>query len=294
MYNNKNLLLTLLFVATIVCIFILPFQLSCKRMNLSDITKNISARTLQIVFVTQQTESEPISITPIGTGFLVNNNGYVITAGHLIDIGEQYTQQTQAETKKLAIVIPLSPLDPNPPSVSQLPTNDFDVIARDNEHDLVLLKIKMSTAISPFNGETLYEVHYSNNTYGTLSIGDAHFTDNMSQKDSIAMSGYPSNQLIIETKTGKVTSMETASNISSKIVLGITHITYTMTDYYLTDIISSSGFSGSPVYSIKSIETLGICINIVQNKSEITAVIPSRYILELLKNNKITETTLRS
>lgn len=259
-------------------------------MSLSQIIQSINPRIVQIVFVAQQMEGDlTFNITPIGTGFLVDNGGYVITANHLIDIGEQYMKQTQAETKKLAIVIlPTSTIGNNQPVLQQVTTNDFDVAARDNKHDLALLKLKMTNSISPLNGKLLSEVHYSNGTSGTLSLGDAHFAKSISQNISVAMTGYPSNQLIPETKTGKVTSEEIPNINNSKLSVATGCVTYNITDYYHTDIISVPGLSGSPVYSTRNGEIMGVCINIVQNEfdsSGITAIIPSRYISDLLENN---------
>jgi S1-C subfamily serine protease len=287
--KNNSLSPKLFFIVIMVYILIFPFQLSCKSMSLSQITQGINPRVVQIVFVAQQTEGELTSdITPIGTGFLVNNDGYIITANHLIDLGEQYMQQTQAETKKLGITIPPPPNAINNPPVLQTPTNDFDVIARDNEHDLALLKVKMSTVISPLNGETLHGVIYSNDMGGSLFVGDAHFTKNISQNLSIAITGYPSNQMVPETKTGKVTSKEITSVINSRISLASGYVTYNVTDYFQTDITSNQVLSGSPVYSTKNGKIMGVCINVVQNESDssvITAIIPSRYVLDLLESN---------
>lgn len=258
-------------------------------MSLSQITQGINPRIVQIVFVAQQMEGELISdITLVGTGFLVNNDGYVITAKHLIDIGEQYMQQTQAEVMKLGIVIPPPPNVINNQSVSQIPTNDFDIVARDDEHNLALLKVKMSTSISPLNGKTLHEVHYSNDTYGSLLVGDADFANKTSQNLSIAITGYSSNQFVSETKTGNVISEEIRSIMNLKLSVATSYVTYNIIDYYRTDIISTPDLSGSPVYSIKNGKIMGVCVNLVQNESDssgATAIIPSRYILDILGSN---------
>jgi hypothetical protein len=63
-------------------------------------------------------------------------------------------------------------------------------------------------------------------------------------------------------------------------------IPYSISDYYQTDIISNTLFSGSPVYSPQNGAIMGMCINI-PNSSGKTAVIPGKYILDLLKSNGV-------
>ena len=254
-------------------------------------TESINYRTVQIVFMSQQKADDTTSdMTPLGTGIIVNNNGYVITANHLIDAGEQYIQQSQAEIKKLGILIPFSPTIPegNLPAQPQQ-VNDFDVIARDENHDLALLKIKMAQSSTP-EGQLESVVFYSEGASGTLDISDAPFTTNISRDSPIAITGYISAQLTLATKTGKVTSEQIPGINNSLISVATGNFTYYVADYYQTDIASNSIFSGSPVYSISNMAIMGICISTSQdefdNSGEIY-IIPSVYVLDLLKNNNI-------
>jgi len=276
-----------------------PLQLSCKSMSLSQITQNMQQRTVQIVFVTHHSDSASTTdyTYPAGTGLLVNDDGYVITANHLLDMGEQFAQQSQAqaEIKKLAIEIQTPSNIRSMPSASPTWTNDFDIIARDEKHDLALLKIKMTTEVSPLNGEILYTVHYRDgSSSGTLNLGDAPFITSTSPNNSISMTGYSSFETDggLEIKTGKVTSRE-ISNISNSQLTDTTglavsslNVIYSITGYYQTDITSNTLFSGSPVYSIKNGAILGMCINIADS-SGTSVIIPSRYIMDLLKNNNV-------
>jgi len=287
MSKNNNLSPKLIFIFITASILILPFQLSCKSTNISQITQSINPRVVQIVLVVQQTEGELSSnIIPVGTGLLLNNDGYVITASHLIDIAELYVQQNQTKTMKLGIIIPPPDVVLNNQSVLQVSTNDFEVISTDREHDLALLRLKISKTISPFNGETLSEIHFSNGASGTLNLGDARFGKNISNNISVSITGYPSTQLVLDTKTGKVTSPEIIGIISPRISLETSYVTFQLENYFQSDIISTQGLSGSPVYSPRNGEIMGICINISDSSKE-TAIIPSRYILTLLKDNNI-------
>ncbi len=58
---------------------------------------------MQIVLV-QTDGGEAIGITSIGTGFILNNDGYVITSSEVIDTGEQFIQDN--ESWGIAAVIP--------------------------------------------------------------------------------------------------------------------------------------------------------------------------------------------
>ena len=134
----------------------------------------------------------------------------------------QFVQQSpaQAEVKKVGILIQ-EPSGvsggPNLQTEPLLRINDFDVIARDEKHDLALLKIKMTTEVSPLNGEILHTVLYRDGSLsGTLNLGDASFTTSISSHNSISMTGYSSFETDggLGTKTGKVTSGE-IPNISN-------------------------------------------------------------------------------
>jgi S1-C subfamily serine protease len=270
----------------------------------SHTTSSINYRVVQIVFVAQQKQDNntvinpgiimnngdqaigntAYNITPIGTGVIVNNDGYVITAGHLIDAGQQYIQQSQSEIKKLGIIIvgPSAGVAP----LYQL-TNDFDVIGRDEKHDLALLKIKMTQSMTP-EGDMESFVHYIYGIDGTLDVGDAPFTTNVSQNSRIAITGYTSAQLTLETKDGKVTSAQIPDINNSLISVVTGNVTYNFTDYYQTDITANSIFSGSPVYSTSNGTIMGICNCASQDEfdnSGTVDIIPSKYILALLKSN---------
>ena len=216
----------------------------------------------------------------------------------MIDIGEQYMQQSQSEVKKLGIIIPAPSIASGvfiaPSGVfggSELPqlTNDFVVIARDTTHDLVLLQIKMSSIIVPEQGSE-DEVYYTQNVAGTLNVGTVHFATGISKNSPVAITGYTSEQTIPETKTGKLISKEIPIISNQKITVTTDDVTFHFTGYYQTDIASNSIFSGSPVHSTSNMAIMGICISTSQNEFDNSGaiyIIPSLYILDLLKSNNI-------
>ena len=292
---NKRKKLTASLTLLMVCVLMLSSQVSCK--SPSEITQNMQQRTVQLVFAVQQKQGDTdVSFTPVGTGILVNNNGYVITADHLLDSKEQYTQQAQAEVKEMGIVV-LAP--PGASSFTNVPQpltaiNDFDVIARDNKHDLALLKIKMLSVTSPLNGKTLLTVNFNRNVGGSLNVGVAHFSTGITRNNAIAVTGYISDavtgdisdQLMPETRTGNVTSKEMTSISSSQLSVATGSITYSISDYYQTDITSNPVLSGSPVYFPKNGDIVGICVSI-QDGQAATIIIPCKYILDLITTNGV-------
>ena len=293
---NKRKKLTASLTLLMVCVLMLSSQVSCK--SPSEITQNMQQRTVQLVFAVQQKQGDTAAgFTPVGTGILVNNNGYVITADHLLDSGEQYMQQAQAEVKKMGIVV-LAP--PGASSFSNVPQpltaiNDFDVIARDSKHDLALLKIKMLSIISPLNGKTLLTVHFNRNVSGSLNVGVARFSKAITQNNAVAITGYTSDavtgaisgELMPETKTGKVTSKEITDIHNPKLASISPGLVYAVTYFHTTDIISNPVFSGSPVYSPQNGAIMGMGICVVDPAGQ-TVIIPGKYILDLLKSNGVT------
>ena len=283
------------FVLGVSAIVLGLWQLTAK--NITPVIESINYRTVQIVFVSQQKAGNTTyDITPIGTGIIVNNDGYVITAGHFIDAGQQYMQQSQAEIKKLGIIIPAPSIAPGvfiaPSGVfggSEPPqlTNDFIVIARDTTPDLALLQIKMSSIIVPEQGSE-DEVYYTQDVAGTLNVGTVHFIIGISKNSSVAITGYTSEQTIPETKTGKVLSKEIPTISNEKVDVTTGDVTFNFTDYYQTDITANSIFSGSPVYSTGDEKVIGIAISSSQSESDDSGtvdIIPTKYIMDLLKKH---------
>ena len=295
---NKRKKLTASLTLLMICVLILSSQVSCKSKSPSEITQNMQQRTVQLVFAVQQKQGDTAAgFTPVGTGILVNNNGYVITADHLLDSGEQYMQQEQDEVKKMGIVV-LAP--PGASSFSNVPQpltaiNDFDVIARDSKHDLALLKIKMLSIISPLNGKTLLTVHFNRNVSGSLNVGVARFSKAITQNNAVAITGYTSDavtgaisgELMPETKNGNVTSKEITDIHNPKLASISPGLVYAVTYFYTTDIISNPVLSGCPVYSPQNGAIMGMGISVAGPAGQIV-IIPAKYFLDLLKSNGVT------
>ncbi len=269
----------------VICLMSLSLQISCKKTSLTQITRTISLLVVQIVYIPPLTEGETVATNiVIGSGFIVNDDYYVITAGHLLDTGEQYMAGAQSGGGKLGVVI-------QPPQGASgtggQTWNDFDIVARDEEHDLALLKTKMSVATSPFNGETLHLVQFSNGLSGSINLGDAPIIEDIALTMSIGITGYTSENLSPETLTGTVTSGESSALPSSSFTFTTGGTLYIIMGYHRTDMTSNATLTGSPVYSIKTGKIVGMCISRAQNTPDQAGelvVIPGKYILEILGN----------
>jgi len=262
------------------------------------VESGISLRTVRFCFIKQLLSESPQGSSGIqeynysaGTGFIVNNDGYVITANHLLEMGKQFVQQSPADNKKVLIFVP-SPPDRSDkfPQIRATMVNDFAVIAQDEKHDLALLKINLTGQNAPILFQTIHGFVFPQGTPMTLSFGNASLSLNISKGAAIAATGYSTAGQ--GTLTGNVTSGE-LTNVNNFVLTDATglavsslSIPYSISDYYQTDIISNTLFSGSPVYSPQNGAIMGMCINI-PNSSGKTAVIPGKYILDLLKSNGV-------
>lgn len=92
---------------------------------------------------------KPFLDVPLGTGFFVNEDGYVVTARHVVKAFENI----QIEARKRLLVGMAGPNLENFHGISvraSFQLIEFDIVDEDARHDLVLLKLKRN----PFKGET--------------------------------------------------------------------------------------------------------------------------------------------
>ena len=229
--------------------------------NFTQITENIKSRIVQIALVTNRSYTSTGNVTIIGTGFLLNDDGYIITAAHYIPfyvMGHPLPGENPPYNPLRPELVIVAPADGNPP-VFPPPINDCEVVAIDRGRDLVLFKIipvVPGTPPPPF-------IAFSNGTHGFIDVGNAPLiTDNVSPDTTVAITFYSGNQTVPGTITG--------------------HVTYDpLRNYYTTDIVTDNktnlDLSGSPVYSVRTGDIIGILIGS-------NVVIPSRYISELFNN----------
>jgi len=234
---------------------------------------------------------------PIGTGFLVDTEGHIITARHVIQEGNKLVERISATRKQLNIGF-------SQENSENMRGNfvlvDFDIVDEDNRHDLILLKLRSN----PFKGE-VHSMFMIDNKEWPLLFGMVTLNPNR-PKDGVAIgvSGYPLNQTVLVTNAGW---LATSWGYEQEI-LPVPNWFYepNIADFYLADIQANPGNSGGPVYLIENATVIGVCVGILRTNawdqdgnivtinhkevyysSGLTKVIPVRYLIELLVRHNV-------
>lgn len=249
----------------------------------------------------------------LGTGFFVHQEGYVLTADHVIDYAFEKASQYPEET---IIAIKAGLATPNKDSEQVGGTKIFltmrgcfhmvqcDIVDRDIQHDLALLKLREN----PFTGElkpiTLFSFGPESNIddvpwdflYGLSTI----FKGRPKEGADIAVSGYPFESPVLITNSGIIASSwasrESSFNYRTKFVapkMGESP------NIYLADFQANPFNSGGPVYLVENAEIVGLLSSSLSSHvwdenyqdvnycydSGLSVVIPSTYIIDFLKKN---------
>ncbi len=228
-------------------------------------------------------------LATLGTALLINEDGYAVTADHILAIGEQQLSQIQSDNKKMAIVVPTpqgaGSVAPEP---SIPPVNGFQIIDRDELHDIALLRLEMTQIANPLSGQIKPTLRYYNGLIGTLSIEPVKLTSrNPKNGDRIGVSGYPNQGVELVTESGVVTSgVEGFRNLG---LYGANDrfIDRDLTEYCMTDVTPKS-LSGAPVYLLNG-SIIGLEIESVggMGGTKETLLIPVSFLLRLVDRNGI-------
>src|SRR6266850_1140164 len=201
------------------------------------------------------------AIVPLGTGFMVNAEGYVITARHVIEA----LQSLQVPgNKRLLIGVALPNLEnfkAGGASISirgSFANVECDVVEEDALHDIALLKMKQN----PFTGGMGMfmktpegSINYPHKV-ATLLPGRPQ------DGERIAVSGYPLSNTVLVTTSGNLASAwdyET-KQLQMPGARGGFPIPENV-DSYLADMHVNPGNSGGPVYSVEQGSVIGICVS---------------------------------
>ena len=273
-------------------------------MDLTEAIENIRHSIVQIsVFAAgfspelRQRLGRPSLGNPLGTGFLVNQDGYVVTANHVIESGNQFLGQMEAAEKKgmqVGFAYPNSEY-----MRGNFNTVDFEVAGRDSRHDLALLKLRRN----PFKGELHSGIIIAGQEIPI--VFRAARLEPRRPKDGarVGISGYPLLETVLVTNSGHMASVW-SFNIQESPIPGAPEgfRMPNLADSYLADAQANPGNSGGPVYLVDTAEVIGVCVGaksvpiLDQNGSPatvgearlfydsgLTLVVPSQYVLELIE-----------
>jgi S1-C subfamily serine protease len=242
---------------------------------------------------------------PLGTGFLVNEDGYVITAQHVVD--DLHTQPRYSDgqgpldfgqgraTVRIQspnvgeIGLSGSAEPPGPTTRGAFYGAEFEEVGEDTIHDLALLKLKYN----PFTIDAVLKTPKGD--VKIVPVKSAKFSlARPEEGEPIAVSGYPLSSAVLVSTSGAIAS---SWRVDQKdLPLGAPGaFTSHLSDLYLADMHVNHGNSGGPVYSLEDGSVIGVCVSFLKDSldgrewynSGLSLMIPAKYVVELLRKNHL-------
>jgi S1-C subfamily serine protease len=263
-------------------------------MDLTTAIKHIQPSIVQINlqahgFPRGGTSPQPVNLNqPLGTGFVISLEGYIVTANHVVEAGFEALENLQTETKILSIGFAY-------PNTQQMRGNfilmDFDLAETDKIHDIALLRLR-SKEIPPMFGNA-----------PPLKLEPVVLnTDRAEDGVAIGISGYPVGQSVLVTNGGfMATSWAFDVQRLKSPETPAFYRRLDIADSYLADINVNPGNSGGPVYLASDGSVVGICVGYLPTNvrdtndspmdyyynTGLAVVVPSRYVRDLLERHAV-------
>lgn len=276
-------------------------------MDLSQAVDNVRPSIVQISLTANEVLDDSRKIVaqqllriPLGTGFIVSSEGYVITADHVIKHGRKLISEIQARSKRILVGLAL----PNTETMRGNFTNVIPhLVDTDDLHDLALMKLDKN----PFKGE-VRSGFVINDKEIPLLLGTVTF-NRKRPKDgaAIGISGYPLGQPVLITNAGYMATVW-SFDIQEVNIPGAPewYRKTEVADTYLADVEANPGNSGGPIYLAENGAVIGVCVGSrlapVRNQqgdtvsigeqrllysSGLTEVVSAKYVIDLLKKNNV-------
>ena len=221
----------------------------------------------------------------MGTGFIVNTDGLIVTAKHVVDAFRGRVEQLKAgfdvndeAPVRIRVGLPMNEVRTAEMwAAANFRNVSADIVLEDIENDLALLKIdpeQLDKLSQPFSiqGITTAEGYPE-----PFVLNDGFLEDG----EYVAISGYP---------LAEPSMVTTSGNIAS------TFTPYGTTDRILGDITANPGNSGGPVYRVEDGKVIGVLVAgrmkpqyeqkldlLIQHATGLSIIVPARYVTELIK-----------
>jgi S1-C subfamily serine protease len=210
--------------------------------TLEDIVERLRPAIVQFTYVDF---AAPQGSGPLGSGFIVNRDGVVATAQHVVKEAEDYVARGTAGSRRVGIGLAY-PVDAARGNFRVTP---YDVIGEDQRHDLAIVQMREDPFTSDITGMT----HASRDVrlrVSAVELATGRPRDGL----SIAISGYPLGQPVLVTTAGIIASSWATD------VQAVNSPTKTA-DVYLGDVQTNDGNSGGPAYRQGDGAVIGVLVS---------------------------------
>jgi S1-C subfamily serine protease len=187
---------------------------------------------------------------PVGTGFVVSDEGWIITAKHLVDFLP--TIQTRVPEGHHIVGAGFAHKSRRPGTFRVI---KFDVVATDARNDIALLKLRTN----PF---TLGEEERLSSSGDALLLDVAQLRPARPRDGTaIAISGYPLMESVLVTTAGSVASAWSVDYQNALVPDGQGgYKPADIADRYLADVQANPGNSGGPAYQLADGTVVGMLV----------------------------------
>jgi S1-C subfamily serine protease len=245
----------------------------------------------------------------LGSGFIVNRDGYVVSAAHVIAAGQRLLSSLEgAERAAIRIYLAMQNIQREAGAVhldmrGSFVGYGFSISGVDELNDVILLKLDKNPFIDTDQRHRIGDFDVSPKPVPAML-----YTSRPRDGAAIAMSGYPLGQPVLITTSGRLASgwafdTATIGRDGAPAWLDFPRSRH----FYFADMTTNPGNSGAPVYLATTGSVIGICTAVLNApvrtstggraavgddplvfSSGITFVIPSQIIVSLLEKHGAT------
>jgi S1-C subfamily serine protease len=210
----------------------------------------------------------------LGTGFLVTEDGLIVTAKHVADVASEMLEGPGSRTLVASFAAPNvdTPTLKMRANFSSVP---LTLVSVDADNDLGLLRL----GVSPDSIPVMQIV--DNPGEAARPRAAAISVDRPVEGELVAVSGYPLNEAALVTNAGSIASSWAVDEDNRN-------------DRYLGDFTANPGNSGAPVYRLSDGAVIGVCQGgkltpVVggagKHAAFLTIIVPSQFVSSLVPSS---------